>query len=362
MKILLIGPLPPPVTGNSIVNEKIVKDFSKYYNSIHMDFINVGVASFDNDFGKFNIKKFILYFSQYKTIYKVFFTDTIYVSIGHTFFGVLKYLPFFVTAKLFRKSIITHVHTDYLWSLYEQSSTAKRKILKTILGMVDKGIVLSPILRRNLKPFIGEDKIYELPNFISDSLLEHDINETIRNKKDKKLKILFLSNLIKEKGIIDFLKAMAILQKKALNFEVHIAGDIPSSMRMELELYFAKLENCLHYHGIVKGDEKKALFLSSHIFVFPTYTEAQPLVLLEAMATANLIVSTHVGGIPDIFKDQRNGFTVNVGDPENIANKVIEIQNGLTLYDDMLKSNYREVKSKYTDEIFFKNLYKIIMD
>ncbi len=362
MKILLIGPLPPPITGNSIINDKIINNFQKYHKDINMDFINVGVPSFDNQFGKFNIKKLLIYLSQYKSIYKVFFTDVVYISVGHTFFGILKYLPFILLSKILRKQLVAHIHTDYLWLLYKNSSSFKKYTLIKTMGLIDKGIVLSPILRRNLLPFIEDKKIYELPNFISESLLEYDIEKTLLEKSKQKVKILFLSNLIKEKGIISFLEAMLILEKKNFNFEVHIAGDIPIFMKQEIEIYFEKMKKILHYHGIVKENQKKDLFLSSNIFVFPTLQEAQGIVLLEAMATGNIILSTDVGGISDIFVTNKNGFTIETDNPEQIAENIIKLQNDNIPCRDMLRKNYYEVKEKYTEKIFFDNLYKIIMD
>lgn len=363
MKILLIGPLPPPITGNSIINNQIINNFHKYYQDINMDFINVGVPSFDNHFGKINITKLAIYVSQYKSIYKVFTTNIVYISIGHTFFGILKYLPFFILAKILRKKLIIHVHTDYLWLLYKNSSATRKYIMRSIMGLVDKGIVLSPILRRNLQPFMEESKIYELPNFISSDLLKHDIDETLLKKKNQKLKILFLSNLIKEKGILNFLEAMLLLKKENIDFEVHIAGDIPSFMKDEIESYFKLLGSLLIFHGVVSGQAKKDLFISSNIFLFPTHREAQGLVLLEAMATGNIILSTAAGGIPDIFKPNVNGFTIEVNNPINIVDTVLQVKkmkpNDLK---NILINNYNEVKKKYTEESFFNNLYKIVMD
>ena len=362
MKILLIGPLPPPITGNSIINSCIIDSFEKHHKDIKMDAINIGVPNFDNNFGQLNFTKLLLYIGQYKSIYKVFFTEVTYISIGHTFFGILKYFPFFLLSKILRKKIIVHVHTDYLWTLYNESSTFKKHIIKTILSLTDKGIVLSPLLRRNLQAFISEQHIYELPNFISETLLNHNINNTIVKKRKAPIKILFLSNLIKSKGIIDFLEAMVILEKKDLNFEIHVAGDIPIFMKEEVNLYFEKLKNIIHYHGVVKGNQKHALYLASNIFVFPTHQEAQGIVLLEAMATANIILTTNVGGIPDIISENINGYTIEVKNPQNIVESILKIFDKINLHEDMLKKNYYEVKEKYTEKKFFDNLYKIIMD
>ena len=364
MKLLLIGPCPPPITGNSIINDAIIHNFSQYHHDIEVDFINVGTPAFEIPFGKLNLKKLFIYLSPYRSMHKIFFADVITVSVGHTFLGILKYLPFLLLSKLSAKQLIVHVHTDFLWTMFKDAPSWKQRILTAVMGLADKGIVLSSVLRRNLQPFLKDDHIYELPNFISASLLEHDLPKTLTEKKQYHLSILFLGTLRKEKGIIDFLEAMLILKKRNLDFEVHIAGDIPVYMRAEIDRYFEKIQDILHYHGIVTGDKKKALFLQTNIFVFPTHNEAQGIVLLEAMATGNIILSTNVGGIPDIFVADKNGFTIESNNPAQIADIISSLQekHKETDLDRMLRENYTEVAQKYTEEKFFENLYKIIMD
>ena len=365
MKLLLIGPCPPPITGNSIINDAIIHNFSQYHPDIKVDFINVGTPTVENRFGKFNLKKLFIYLSQYRSMHKIFFADVITVSVGHTFLGILKYLPFFLLSKLSAKQLVVHVHTDFLWIMFKDAPPWKRYVLTAVMGLADKGIVLSPVMRRNLQPFMKDDHIYELPNFISASLLEHDLSKTLAEKKQHHLSVLFLSNLLKVKGIIDFLEAMLILKERNLDFEVHVAGNIPACMRAEIDRYFEKMQDILHYHGIVTGDKKKAIFLQTNIFVFPTYhREGQGIVLLEAMATGNIILSTNIGGIPDIFVANKNGFTVESNNPTQIADIILSLQEKRKEadLDRMLRENYTEVAQKYTEETFFKNLHKIIMD
>ena len=365
MNVLLIGPCPPPINGLTTINSAIIHNFSQYHPDIKVNFINVGTPAVENLIGTFNLKKLFIYLSQYRSMHKIFFADIITVPVGHTFLGILKYLPFFLLSKLSAKQLIVHIHSDHLWIMFKDAPSWKRYVLTAVMGLADKGIVLSPVLRRNLRPFMKDDHIYELPNFISASLLEHDLSKTLAEKKQHHLSILFLSNLFKEKGIIDFLEAMLILKKRNLDFEVHVAGDIPVCMKAETDRYFEKMQDILHYHGIVTGEKKKALFLQTNIFVFPTYhREAQPLVILEAMATGNIILSTNIGGIPDIFVADKNGFTVESNNPTQIADIILSLQEKRKEadLDRMLRENYTEVAQKYTEEKFFKNLHKIIMD
>ena len=77
------------------------------------------------------------------------------------------------------------------------------------------------------------------------------------------------------------------------------------------------LEDCVHFNGFVSGDLKKELLSRSDVFVLPSYNEGLPISILEAMSYGCAIISTPVGGIPEVVKD--NGVLVQPGDIEGIA-------------------------------------------
>ena len=81
----------------------------------------MGTPAVENRFGKFNLKKLFIYLSQYRSMHKIFFADVITVSVGHTFLGILKYLPFFLLSKLSAKQLVVHVHTDFLWIMFKDA-------------------------------------------------------------------------------------------------------------------------------------------------------------------------------------------------------------------------------------------------
>ena len=91
------------------------------------------------------------------------------------------------------------------------------------------------------------------------------------------------------------------------------------------------LENGLNeyvtYHGIVGGKEKKELLKNCDIFTLPTryLNEGQPISILEAMGNAMFIVSTDHAGIPDIVKDEVNGYVFSDDDAERIYNRLLEL-------------------------------------
>lgn len=356
MKILIIGPLPNPITGVSLANQIVLDNLRKYTNK-DIDFINTSYSSLKEDIGKFNFKKVFYYIKQYKEISKIKSSNKIYMTIGQTYFGVLKYLPYFLLAKLLKKEIIVHVHGNHLWKEYEHLVGLKKKIFYKILSMSNSGIVLSSSLKKNLAPFLPNDKIYILENFVEDFLFENLVE-----KKFDKLRIIYLSNLMQEKGILDLLDALLILKEKGIDFEAQIAGGVDSNMNKVMESYFEKFDSNVTYLGLVYKEDKKRLLEWGNVFVFPTYyaMEGQPISNFEAMATGNILLTTKHAGIPDVFQENINGFYIEKKSPKSIVNKLVEINKNLHGYKKISEHNMNEAKEKYRVAIFIKKLDDIL--
>lgn len=361
MKLLLIGPLPPPITGNSLANKILVEKLPIYYPNIKVDFINTSYQEFKEDIGKFSLRKVFVYMKQYKEIYKIFTSDKVYMTTGQTFFGVLKYAPYILLSKMLKKEMIIHIHGDYLWQEYSKLKGSKKKVFEYLLSKFDKGIVLSDSLKRNLRPFIPEEKIYVLPNFVEDYLLDIDIDQKLKENFHE-LKIIYLSNLMQEKGILDLLEALTILKEKGIVFKAKLAGAIDKNIEPVLNSYFEKLKSNVDYVGVISGNKKRELLYWGNIFVFPTYykMEGQPISILEAYSTANIVLTARHGGIPDIFKEGINGFYIDKKNPKNLAEKLILLKHNLDKYKQIAINNSIEAREKYRVKTFIQNIMKIL--
>ena len=359
-KVLIIGPFSPPITGVSFANDTLLEGLKGSNHNV--DFINYSYPNLNEDIGKLSLKKVLHYFYLYFYIYKIPKSDTIYMTPGQTFFGVLKYYPFILISIIFKKETIIHVHGDYLWKEFENLKGANQKIFHHVLSKFNKGIVLSPKLRRNLNPFLKKNNIYEVYNFVEDNILNNITLTDIKNKNLKELNIVFLSNLMIEKGIFDLLEALLLLKNKNIPFKASIAGAIDISSKKELDVLFIKLQKEVKYLGVVKNNAKLKLLLNSNIFVFPTYytMEGQPISILEAMATGNIIITTMHAGIPDIFNENINGIYVEKNNPKDIAKKLETISLDIHKYSHITTNNHLESKKKYTTQKFISNILEII--
>lgn len=359
MRVLSIGPFPPPITGNSLVNKLVAEHLPILYADVEVDKIDNAFPVLKEDIGHFSIRKVFFYLKQYLMITKIIKADKIYMAIGITFFGVLKYAPFIFFARILNKEVIIHIHSNYLWKQYELLEGIRKRIFHFILSNASKGIVLSKSLKRNLQPFLNDKQIYVLENFAEDFLFESS-----KEKYTEELRIIFLSNLMLEKGIIDLLEALLMLKNQGINFTAKIAGGIDPNMEKNLATYFERLSDHLEYLGVVHAEKKRELLEWGNVFVFPTYytMEGQPICIFEAMATSNIILTTKHAGIPDVFKDGINGFYIEKKSPNSIASKLIELNKDLTSYKNIAEQNKKEAEKKYRLKRFLDKLYVILQE
>ena len=353
--ILIIGPFPEPTTGVSLAN-KVVCDILKEQSNTKVGVINTSYSRFDEAIGKFSFHKLFFNLSFYPKAYKIFFHKIIYITPGQTFFGVVKYAAFILLSALLRSEIIIHVHGNHLGNEYKTLTGIKKKIFYYLLSKTTTGIVLSESLKGNMTPFIAKDKVKVLPNFAEDYLLK-----TSTEKSFEKLQIIYLSNLMEEKGIFDLLEALRLLEKNNIRYEAKIAGAIDHTQKEEIEKRFSTLSNT-SYVGIVKGNEKNDLLNWGNLFVLPTYykMEGQPISIIEAMATGNVILTTKHAGIPDVVKDKIHGQFFKKRNPQDLYKSLIYYTENMEEISQISQANKVYFKENFTRLQFKERLLGII--
>lgn len=359
LKILFIGPFPEPITGNSLSNKVVFDGFAarKGYSVNH---INTSLNFFDENVGAFSFNKLFQSIRFNLQFYKIFFSNVVYITPGQTFFGVLKYSIFIFLARLSQKKIIIHIHGNHLQKSYNDAKSIKKKLIKKVLSMADKGVVLSESLMPNLTPFLLEKDIYIVYNFVEDFLVNQTEN-TISSKQTTPLKIIYLSNLMEEKGILDLLEALKIMTSKGIHYEAKIAGNIDIKSKHKIDQYLKDLKH-VTYLGVISGEDKKNLLLWGTVFVFPSYykMEGQPISLIEAMSTGNIILTTNHAGIVDVFQNEIHGLFIAKKSPTDIVSKLEEIQQNPLKYQHIHLANFNYAKENFSTTAFLNNLELII--
>jgi glycosyltransferase involved in cell wall biosynthesis len=213
----------------------------------------------------------------------------------------------------------------------------------------------------DIETFVLPQRVFICPNGIVDTMTNL---ETRLLRKDKPVKILFLSNLIESKGVFVLLDACSILLQKGINFEcdfVGAEGDLNVSQFNE-KVVQNQLTANVNYLGKKFGIEKQAIIETADIFAFPTFysNECFPLVLLEAMCDGLPIVSTPEGGIPDIVEEGVTGFLVPQKNVALLAWKLETLIEDPELRKQMGMAGRHKFEKEFNADIFENKMIEIL--
>lgn len=133
---------------------------------------------------------------------------------------------------------------------------------------------------------------------------------------DNATDLLFVGRLSEEKAIDDLLRGFQRLAARDDTVRLHIVGSGPSADQLKQLAGQLGVADAVTFHGFVpKGPDLWAHFDNADIFVLPSHTEGFPRVVAEAMARGLPVVTTAVGGLPELIDHGRNGMLV---EPKNV--------------------------------------------
>jgi phosphatidyl-myo-inositol dimannoside synthase len=134
-----------------------------------------------------------------------------------------------------------------------------------------------------------------------------------------------LGRLVAKKGFSKLIEAAAILDRDGVPVRVALGGD--GDLQADLAR-LARRQDCaarISFVGAVPHDEVGAFLRAADVVVVPSVRDERgnvdglPNVLLEALAVGRPVVSSCIGGIPDVIADGRNGLLVPPGDSAGLA-------------------------------------------
>lgn len=268
---------------------------------------------------------------------------------------------FIYLAKRKRLPVLVFFHG---WRVHFESLFESRLwyFFKQIYLKADAFIVLSSAFKEKLIKWGASVPIYIETTAVDEKLfsdfsIEHKVN-MLRNSS--KTRILFLARIEREKGIFETLDALNILIKRGHAVSLSIAGD-GSAMREVTKILstYQLYSKNVTLLGYVRGEKKKEVFNSHHIYCFPSYGEGMPISVLEAMAFGMPVVTRPVGGIKDFFENGKMGYVTEKKDPEMIANLIEQLLLDKEKMIDMGLYNHEYAKEHFFASKVAERLFKI---
>lgn len=275
---------------------KLWTDWNCYWLPTHIDRNSfIKIAIFLSSFAKFWL---LLPF------YRI-----IHVHLSETS-SALRKLPFIFIANVFNKNIIVHFHS---FSITTSINSKHKKRYERIFHLSNKIIVLSEQWKNWLTdnwPQFAE-KIIVLYNPCPTVLLNE--NQHFKNKS-----ILFAGTLNERKGYADLIIAFAQIAKFNKDWNLIFAGNGELEKAKQIAIDF-QVQDQVIFKGWVSGNQKDELFKSASIFCLPSYAEGFPMAVLDAWAYGLPVITTPVGGLPDVLINEKNSLVFHPGDISTLA-------------------------------------------
>lgn len=216
--------------------------------------------------------------------------------------------------KFLGKKIILHFHAFSPQStIYGKDQT----LYKRMFNNADAIIALSNSWKNQIEDILEDKKKITV---IHNSCPQIPIG----NMYSKSYSILFAGTLNDRKGYTDLIKAFAEIAHKYKEWNIVFAGngDIKKAKSLADSL---KIEKQVKFLGWIIDEAKDKVFKEASIFCLPSYAEGFPMAVLDAFAYGLPVITTPVGGLPDILVNGENALMFEPGNINELANKLEEL-------------------------------------
>jgi glycosyltransferase involved in cell wall biosynthesis len=345
--VILVGATPPPLHGQAAMMQALV-EASKGWSGIRLHHINARYAenlanTLSFSWGK--IGRLARYALQtFQTILSKR-PSAVILSPGFFKGPFLKDCVFIWLGWAMGRKVVAWFHMDYA-AVDESSFPAWFKFIqKHTLRRCHRLVCCTPAVANGLPSYLDRNKIIPVQNGIP------DCPASTSRRSDGRLRVMYLSNMIHTKGWQVLLEAAKTICQENAAVEFHFYGAPSIEENAEqLTAIFANLER-IQYHGFTSGDAKWGAFSDADLFCLPTFTEAFPLTLLEAMAAGLPVIASNVGGIPDAL-DSKGGWLPPARDSAAITAALREALANPARLQEMGRHNRAVFETKFTLSAF----------
>jgi glycosyltransferase involved in cell wall biosynthesis len=357
--ILFLVQLPPPLHGVSAINQALCKQEDLTGEAVRI-LLELRISDRTDQLRRFSLKKVFRIAGIWFRLLWLLSTRRIthvYFSIVPTLPGFYRDLLFVLLIKVFRKRPIYHPHLTGI-------PAKGRGILHRIYRFAfSNASIIHPSGEISRSEFDGlnlkNTRIFIRPNGIGEPLPL----VTARTWQD--LRIVYVSHLYRFKGLELLLDVFADLVKDGQEFYLDIVGEMADPEvveRLEEMVKDSRLADRVKWHGMLTGEEKDELLAVSDIFVFTSYQETFPLVILEAMQHGLPVIASAVGAVPEIIEDNVSGILFEPGNIKELHDKLELLGKDPDLRVELGKKALNRYEERYTWKHFAEGMQKIFRE
>jgi len=303
------------------MTQNYLRALSSFGYSVHL--ISRQFSLSNSDVGKFKLEKVLAIPGLLVRASKSFICkrpDYFIAFISSSTYGFLADYLIIGLARILRIRVILYLHTVGFDQLRRKNRFFSSLVTKCFKS-AERAVVLSSAMVADIEAIIPKSRISIIPNMTNFSLGVSELKKPHQSVHQ----VLYLSNLIPSKGVLDFLEMARLIASQRSDCIFIIAGssvDLEFDKKVQSKIKSLKDECEIIVVGSVNESQKLKLYRESTLLVFPSYypKEAQPMVVIEAFSLGLPVVAYDHGGISDLIGDRR--CVANVGDIHSLAFKV----------------------------------------
>jgi len=240
--------------------------------------------------------------------------DLIHIHVSERA-SVFRAATWILLAKLFRKPVVMHTHGCEFHIFHATLPKFTKQFVNWIFQQCAYVITLSQSWKSYYITHceLSTNRVIVLANPVK-------LPEQVPNRQGRDIvQLVCLGRIGQRKGSFDLLHAFAGLppeQKLRARLVLAGDGDVETARSLSDRLGIAAY---VEFPGWLSSGDCEKLLAKSDVFVLPSYNEGLPMALLEAMGWGMPVISTPIGGIPEVVTDQQEGLLLKAGDIEQLS-------------------------------------------
>ncbi|KDO29591.1 hypothetical protein SPRG_05544 [Saprolegnia parasitica CBS 223.65] len=221
------------------------------------------------------------------------------------------------------------IYTDHsLFGFADAASVHLNKVMKFTLSDIDHAICVSHTCRENLvlRASLDPTIVSTIPNAVDATKFTPKENSEAKPPTDPlhdPITVVIISRLVYRKGIDLVGKTIELVCARCPNVKFLIGGDGNKRLLLEEMREKCQLHDRVTLWGAVPHAEVRNVLSQGHIFLNSSLTESFCIAILEAAACGLYVVSTRVGGVPEVLPPDMIRFSKDIT-PEDLADAVVE--------------------------------------
>lgn len=257
------------------------------------------------------------------------------------------------------KKVVIHMHGAGFAVFYDKMPPALRWVTRRVLHASDVLIALSSQWQEDLYRICQHPDIRVLynPTILQRPVFEDEVEEKrvalSEGEGQALVNFLFMGRLGQRKGVYDIIQSARKL--RADNIKIHLYGD-GELENVKQEVLAAGVSDKVAVHGWIDGNRKDETFRQANVLLLPSYHEGLPISVLEALAYGLPVLATDVGGIAEAVKDGVNGYLIEPGACDALAERMEQLAASPALRLEMGKSGHQMAASKFDLSVIVRKL------